>query len=123
MLRIVKLGLAASLTGLLIALAASGPSSRGHSRPTATSATYRDVQPVLVGCVVEAALAHNIYGVVRGARPLKGGAQSSASRWAVPPAPTLAISRGCARSRAAHASSVRSVVTDTSERPPWTSCW
>jgi hypothetical protein len=67
MLRMVKLGLAAGLTGVLIALAGEWAVISG------AFATYRDVQPVLLGCVLDAALtavlALTIYGVVRAARP------------------------------------------------------
>jgi hypothetical protein len=67
MLWIVKLGVAAALTGLLVALAGEWAVIAG------AFATSRDVQPVLVGCVLDAAvtaaLALTVYGVVRGARP------------------------------------------------------
>jgi hypothetical protein len=67
MLWIVKLGVAATLTGLVVALAGEWAVIAG------AFATYRDVQAVLVGCVLDAAataaLALTVYGVVRGARP------------------------------------------------------
>lgn len=67
MLPMVKLGLAAALTGLLIALAGEWAVIAGVFN------VYHDLQTVLVGCLVDAALtaalALTIYGVVRRARP------------------------------------------------------
>ena len=67
MLRIVKLGVAAALTGLLVALVGEWAAIAGLFD------AYHDLRPVLVGCVLDAVvtamLAFTIYGVVRGARP------------------------------------------------------
>jgi hypothetical protein len=67
MLRIFKLGLAAALTGLLVALVGEWALIAG------AFATSHDLGTVLVGCVVDvlvsAALALTIYGFVRRAGP------------------------------------------------------
>ena len=66
-MQIVKLGLAAALTGLLVALVGEWAGIAG------AFATSHDLETVLVGCavdvVVTAALALTIYGFVRRAGP------------------------------------------------------
>jgi hypothetical protein len=67
MLGIVKLGLAAALTALLVALVGEWAVIAGAFD------AYHDLQTVLAGCVLDAVvtavLALTVFGVVRGARP------------------------------------------------------